>query len=495
MKRVVSHITRVAGALGLAGAMLLGPLSLQGTGAELGSFASAADGYALRVVVDLSVLPAPVKAQIQTAYAAMRSALPAEGQALLAEEFDFVIDQRFIETVTDAKAGITQADAYLARGLANFPTASSSKMDSSDSETTDSQQLPSADLKVLDVATGLLKTSVVSGPKVDASATLSEVGVALEELASFLPVDLQTAFDQLLAAVNGAINTANTALDVPLATVAETVSTATGDPALAPVLSLLPAGTTPTVENLTTALQEALVLPQVTDVLGPELASIKGIADTSRAQQTPGKALADAAAKITSIDVLGLLSVGLIDVSSHSEAAGTPGTASNANSCSIADVRLGAEDGVSLDGKSIFVNGAEVPVATDAIGALKSAVDTVLETAGLSVALCDAVEAEKAKDGTSASQTMSALRVEFAPLAPLDIPGLVSAGDPLIRVIIDPTVQTAVAAQPQVVAAAPEAGNTPSLPRTGASIALTVLVGTALAGGSYMLWRRMHTSH
>lgn len=495
MKRAWSGFVRVAGALSLAGAMLLGPLSPHGAGAELGSFASAADGYALRVVVDLSVLPAPVKAQIQTAYADMRSALPAEAQALLAEQFDFVIDQRFLETVTDAKAGITQADAYLARGLANFPTASSSEMDSSDSETTDSQQLPSADLKVLDLATGLLKTSVLAGPKVDASATLSEVGVALEKLGTLLPAELQTAFDQLVAAVNGAIDTANITLDAPLATVAETVSAATSDPALAPVVDLLPEGTAPTVENLTAALQQVLTLPQVTDVLGPELASIKGLSDTARAQQTPGVAVADAASKITSVDVLGLLSIGLIEVKSHSQAAGTPGSASNTSTCSLADVRLGAgDDGVSLDGENLYVNGARVPVDTGAVGEVKSAVDSVLTTAGLSIALCDAVEREAADDGTSASQTVSALRVEFSPLAPADIAPLgISAGDPLIRVIIDPTVQTAVAAQPQAVTAAPDA-NIPSLPRTGASILVTVVVGAALAGGSYMVWRRIRAS-
>lgn len=491
MKRALSRFTRAAGAVGLAGAMLFGPLSMQGVGAELGSFASAADGYALRVVVDLGVLPAPVKTQIQTAYTAMRSALPTEGQALLAEQFDFVIDQRFIETVTDASARVTQADAYLARGIANFPTASSSKMDSSDSETTDSQQLPSAELNVVDLVTGLLKTSVATGPKVDASATLTEVGVALETLGALLPVDLQAAFDELTAAVNTAIDEANVALEAPLATVAESVSAATGNAAFAPVVGLLPAETAPTVDNLTSALREAISLPQLADVLGPELASITGLANTARAQQTPGIAAADAASKITSVGVLGLLSVGLIDVRSHSQTAGTPGSANNTNTCSLADVRLGGDDGVSLDGKNIYVGGDAVPVAAAAIDGVKDAVGSVLSEAGLSVGLCEVVEAKKANYGTSASQIMSALRVEFAPLAPADITSLgISAGDPLIRVIIDPTVHTAVAAQPQ---AASQASG-PSLPRTGASILVTVLLGAALAGGSYMLWRRTRTS-
>lgn len=493
MKPTISRLTRVVGALGLAGAMLLGPLSMQGTAADLGSYASSADGFALRVVVDLSVLPTPVKDQIQTVYTALRASLPAEGQALLAEQFDFVIDQRFIETITDAKAGTTQADAYLARGLANFPTASSSEMDKSQSTTTDERKLPTADLGVLDLATGLLKTSVVSGPKVDASATLSEVGVALDELGALLPAELQGAFDELQAAVDAAITTANAALDAPLATVAESVSAATSNPAFAPVVGLLPAGTAPTVANLTTELQDAITLAPLADVLGPDLASIKGLANSSTAQQSPSKVLADAASKITSVDVLGLLSVGLVDVSSHSEAAGTPGTARNTNSCSVADVRLGSNDGVSLDGESIYVAGARVPVATGAIGEVKSAVDSVLSAAGLSVALCDAVESAAAEDGTTASQTMSAFRVAFAPPAPVDIAGLgISAGDPLIRVIIDPTVQTAVAAQPE---AAQDNAAGPSLPRTGAGIALTVLIGTALVAGSYMLWRRIRTSH
>jgi LPXTG-motif cell wall-anchored protein len=493
MKRTTrSRLTSALGAFGLAGAMLLGPLGLQGAGADLKSFASSADGYALRVVVDLSVLPAEAKAPIQAAYTTLRSSLLPEAQALLPAQFDFMIDQRFIETITDAKAGVTQADAYLARGLANFPTASSSGMDKSQSTTTDERRLPTADLGILDLATGLLKTSVVSGPKVDASATLSEVDVALDELGSLLPTELQGAFDELQAAVNAAIATADAALDAPLTTIAESVTAATSNPAFAPVVGLLPEGTVPTVDNLTAELQDAITLPALADVLGPELASIKGLVDSSTAQQSPSKALADAAAKITSVDVLGLISVGLIDVSSHSEAAGTPGTARNTNNCSVADARLGGNDGVSLDGKSIYVAGARVPVATGAVGEVKSAVDSVLSAAGLSVALCDAVESAAAEDGTTASQTMSAFRVVFAPLAPADITGLgISLGDPLIRVIIDPTVQTVVAAQAQI--AEDEAG--PSLPRTGASIALTVLIGTALAAGSYMLWRRTRSSH
>jgi LPXTG-motif cell wall-anchored protein len=66
----------------------------------------------------------------------------------------------------------------------------------------------------------------------------------------------------------------------------------------------------------------------------------------------------------------------------------------------------------------------------------------------------------------------------------VDIEALgISAGDTPIRVVIDPTVQTAVAAQPQV--------DEVQLPRTGAPLVATVMTGLVLAAGALLIRRKV----
>ena len=112
----------------------------------------------------------------------------------------------------------------------------------------------------------------------------------------------------------------------------------------------------------------------------------------------------------------------------------------------------------------------------------------MLSTAGLSVELCDDAQAEAEKDGTSAAQRVSAFRIEFAPKAVADVTALgISAGDELFKIVVDPTVETSVAAQ---VATETE----PSLPRTGAGPVATVMVGVGLAGAALLARKRFITN-
>jgi LPXTG-motif cell wall-anchored protein len=142
---------------------------------------------------------------------------------------------------------------------------------------------------------------------------------------------------------------------------------------------------------------------------------------------------------------------------------------------------------VSLDGKSLIVKGVPVPVPTLQIAAVKSAVGQVLTASGLSVGLCDAAKNSAAKDGTSASQTVSALRIQFAPLAVADVEGLgIVKGTPLVKVLIDPSVATSVSAK--VTAVAPAA-----LPRTGPSPLPLIIMGSIVMAGAllFLLRRRL----
>jgi LPXTG-motif cell wall-anchored protein len=210
------------------------------------------------------------------------------------------------------------------------------------------------------------------------------------------------------------------------------------------------------------------------------LANLTDLVNNTKALQIAGDgtAVAESVASLASLDVLGgLVDVGLFNLSSKSQAAGTPGTAKNTASCSLADVKIGGGAlGISLDGTNVFIGGQAVPVVGDLVGTVKGLVDGILNTLGLDVALCDVAQKEADPDGTAAAQRVSALRVELAPLG-------------LFRLIIDPTVETAVAAAVGTPTSSTDPA--PNLPKTGAPIVATVLSGIALAGGAMLVRRRL----
>jgi LPXTG-motif cell wall-anchored protein len=485
-----ARLLRVFGASAVALAIAAGPLARGAAAVDLAGFAGTGDGFALRVVVDLSGLPDAVKAPIQDAYITLRNALPAEGQALLPESFPFTIDQRLLETL--AEMGTAQkAQAFLSRGLVELPDkAEASKEGDSKQVNTAAKNIPSDDLPVLNASVGELLATVGAGPTATGSGKLASVAASLEMVSELFPAELQTAFDNLTTQVNGALGTAQTTLESVLGDVAgslveevadnDVLGGLLGDAGLGDVLG----GADP-VGDLTESLVSALDLGTVTDLLSGSLASANNLVNNSAVERTTEKAGADASSKIGSVDVLGLLSATAIDLSAHSEAAGTAGSAKNTSSCSIGNVKVGGTDGISFDGKTLTVAGTDIPVPVDQIDAVKGVVDDVLAAIGVvgDVGVCDESH-EADAEGTSAAQRVSAFHVELGLEAPEAVGQLIGAGDQLVRIVIDPTVETAAAAQ----VATPE--SQPSLPKTGSPTIVTILAGVAMAGASLVLRRR-----
>lgn len=477
MRRGVSRVTRAVVVSALVGAMGLGALT-PSAGAALGNFSTSASGFALRVTVDMSGLPAAVKTQIDNAYATAWAALPAEARANVPSTFPFVIDQTFVKSASDATATTTKAVSLLGEGFKNLASKTAESVEQSGSADTQAQNFPDdPSLAVLQTTVGKLTANVSTGPKVDALATLAQVDATLLNVASMLPAELQGAFQTLVTNINNATATAETAVQGAVDTVESTIVGALPSE----ISSQLPAG-------VLNDLSAAIDLPTVPNPLTTNLATISKLTNKTAVERAADKASADAQSSIESVNVLnGFLSVGLINLASHSEAAGTAGSAKNSSSCSLADVRLGGLAGVSLDGTNLYVNvngqSVAVPVVGDpTIQALKDQLTGVLQQAGISVKLCDAAKADAAPTGLSASNSVSAFVIEIAPKAPADIPALgITAGQQLVKITIDPTVQTAVNAA----VAAPT-----QLPRTGAPAAVSAIMGLGLVGSALVVRRR-----
>ncbi|MGH2760868.1 MAG: LPXTG cell wall anchor domain-containing protein [Actinomycetota bacterium] len=487
-----ARLVRVAGASLVAIAIAAGPLARGASAVDFAGFAGTGTGYALRVVVDLSGLPDAVKAPIETAYTALRDGLPAEGQALLPETFPFTIDQRLIETLAEMGAA-EKAQSYLSRGLIEYPEKAEASSGESKQVNTAEKNIPSDDLPVLNASVGELLASISEGPKAAGSGTLASVSASLEQLTGLFPAELQTAFDDLTGQIDGALATAQGTLDTLLGDIAGSlVDQVAGDDVLGGILDDaglggLLGGADP-VGDVTDALVSALQLGTVGDLLDGSLASVTDLVNTSNVERSTDKAAADASSSIGSVDVLGLLSANAIELSAHSEAAGSDGSASNDSSCSIGNVQVGGVDGLAFDGSSITVAGTQIPVPVGQVDAVKGVVDDVLAAIGVvgDVGLCDE-EGEADAGGASAAQRTSAFHVELALSAPDAVGQLIGAGDELVSIIVDPSVETAAAAQLAPSVGEPE----PELPKTGAPIVGSILSGMALVAGALVFRRRL----
>ena len=486
-----ARLLRVLGASAIAFVITAGPMAGGAGAVDLAGFAGTGDGFALRVVVDLSGLPTAVKEPIEDAYTTLRDALPAEGQALLPESFPFTMDQRLLETLAEMGAA-QKAQAFLSRGLVEFPEkAEASEEGDSKQVNTAAKNFPSDDLPVLNVSVGELLATVGAGPTATGSGKLASVAASLEMVSELFPAELQDAFDGLTSQINGALTTAQGTLDSVLGDVAsslvdevannDVLGGLLGDAGLGDVLG----GSDP-VGDLTDSLVSALNLGTVTDLLSGSLASVSDLDNDSAVERTTEKAAADASSTIGSVDVLGLLSANAIELSAHSEAAGSAGTAKNSSTCSLGNVMVGGTDGLSFDGKTMTVAGTEIPVPVDQVDAVKGVVDDVLAAIGVvgDVGLCDE-EHQADEEGTSAAQRVSAFHVELGLKAPEAVGELIGAGDQLVRIVIDPTVETAAAAQVAPAVDEPK----PALPKTGGSAIPTVL-GVVMAGIAFVARRR-----
>src|SRR5438874_1932473 len=197
--RGLGAICRVVGAAVLSVGLLVGPLlgMSSASAATLGSFSGKGNGYALGVSVDLTGLPAALKGPIQTAYTNLRNNLPAAVQATLPAQFNFVVDQRFIETL--AQMGASQgAQSLLGTGTIDLSTvlggASSAKKTTVGTShvVTKALSLPTASMPLVDVAAGTLDASVAPGPKVSSAGTLAQVAASLAAIKALLPQQLQS---------------------------------------------------------------------------------------------------------------------------------------------------------------------------------------------------------------------------------------------------------------------------------------------------------------
>ena len=464
--------------------------------AELDQFAGSGTGYALRVTLDVRELIDQVPA-LQGVLDQVWASVPGQSGA-----FPGVIDQTFIKTTSEADGTTTKARSVLAEGLLDLDAIEATAPGQTVEKVVQTLAIPSDGLSLVNGAVGTLKASVTSTPGVNGSGSLTDLGVGIpladldtgiaDDIIAQLEAVITDITDQLGVELGGLLGGAGGAEIVDQLT--GTIGDLAGD---LPVDSSVLGGLTdglglgdPTdladAAAVETALGDLLdptaLVDQITDLLNTSLldgalAELSGLLNFTKAAKTgDGTAIADSVAQLKSLNVLGgLVDVGVLNLESHSEAAGVAGSATNDSSCSIADVKVGGDAlAISLDGSNVWVNGQPLPAVGDVVAQLKGVADQILETAGIEVGLCEAAQVEAEADGTAAAQRVSALRVEVAPLG-------------LFNLVIDPTVETSVAAQ---VAAAP-VDEEPSLPRTGAGSVATILGGLGLAVGAFFLRKRL----
>jgi hypothetical protein len=487
--RVARGIAAAGLALVLAGGAIAGPASA----AQLDSFAGTGTGYALRVTLDVRPLLTAVPA-LKPVLDQVWASVPGQSGA-----FPGVIDQTFIKTTSDADGTIHKARSVLAEGLIDLDSLEASNVGDAVEKVVQTVSVPSTDLPLIDAAVGTLKAAVSKGPAVNASGVLARLGVDLPvdalpanvatDLVAQLTSTVSDLTDDLTANLTSALGTSGVSADL-VDQLTGTIGDLTGTGSASQLGGLTsglglgdvgqlddPAAVTPALTNL---LDVDSLVTQITDLLNNSLlegalADLTSLVNITKAARTnDGVAMADSLSTLKSLDVLGgLVHVGVLNLKSHSEAAGIAGSASNSSDCSIADVKVGGDAlALSLDGKNVFVNGTPVPVVGDLVGQVKGVVDEVLKTVGIELGLCDTAQADVEADGTAAAQRVSALRVKVAPLG-------------LFSLVIDPTVETQAAAQ----VAVPVDSN-PGLPRTGPAAIATILSGIGLAGGALFARKR-----
>ncbi len=503
-------VRRLFGATALAVAIAAGPIAGPASAAELNQFAGTGTGYALRVTLDLKDtlledILTPVLAPVV--------------EAVSGKPFTGVIDQYFIKTSSEADASNTKARSALAEGLLDLDVVEATNIGQTVEKVVQTIALPSEDLPIISATIGNLLAKVLGGPTVAGHGRLDELAVGLPlddlgevcetlglpaEVCAALDLDaltelLDSTLDQLVGeegVVTGLLDQVLGQAGLGGDLVGQLTGTINGLTTQAGLGNLLgPLG----LDNVGQLGNEALVeeglaalldvqslLDMITgllegNLLNGDLANLAGLINTTSADKSSTGTLAEAASasSLQSLELLGgLVDVDLLNLRGKSFAGGVAGTAGNESDCSIADVNIGnGALAISLDGTSIKINGTEVPVVGDVVGQLKGLVDQLLTALGVDVGLCETADVSAAADGRSASQSVSALRVELAPLN-------------LFRLVIDPTVQTAVAAQVGTESTSTPDSPNPTLPRTGAGMAVSIFGGLGIALAAIMIRRR-----
>lgn len=502
MKHGIRTGSRVAVVTALVGMLAMGAVGATTASAELQSFTGDATGYALKVTVDLSGLPASVKTAVDSAWATAYAALPQQvrDQGVVSSSFPYKFEEYFLKSSATGSGSATKAVSTFADGT--VPAQKDWVVSADASGQVNKTQINSANflkpvdtglvnLDVVGASAAILEAAVSAGPKVDGNATLAQVNASLQGIAALLPADIKTAFSGVLATVNATLADAQSTFNTTVNGAAAAAESAiAGTPVAA---ALQTAGVDPT--NIAGQLNLSANLSVPDPLSSTSFATLTKLVNKSTAQRSNSIASSDAVSTIESASILdGFVSSGLINLASHSEAAGAKGSAKNTSSCSIADVRVGGKNGVALDGSHLYVNNTAVPVPPGQVAGVKAQVDDVLRQAGITVSLCDTAKATAAEDGSQATQAVSAFTIDVNPKVPANVSSLpqpvqdalttlgLSAGQALgIHVNIDPTVQTAAQAVPTAPA---------QLPRTGAGAAASAVAGIALMGGGLFAWRR-----
>lgn len=500
MARGATKRSRLALAGALAGVVALGVAGGPAANADLASFNSTASGHALRVIVDLTGLrdrlPAAARQAFEDNYASTVAQIPAGSlPAGFPTTFPWTVDQTFLKTQSDASSNLTRALAVLGDGFQKLTERSSTSADQPgtyDMAQGQTDKLPPAftdpttvDVSFLSVQAGVLRALVAAGPKVDGSAAAGTIASTLANVSGALPNEVKDLVSAVVQQVNDALASGGT-VDQAVDTVAGSVQNN-----LPPEVESALQGAGVNLNDLAGELNVPAQI-QLPNPLTTTVATASEVRNATTAQRQGQTMSADAVSAVKSVNFLGgFLSVGAINLSSHSEAAGAKGSAKNTSSCSVADVRLGDANGVSIDGSKLWIDGVAVPVQAPAeIDSLKNEVRKALDLAGVTVDLCDQASAQAADSGIAASQSVSAFKVTLEPKVPaqavldalpeplrtnaataLTTLGLNPADSLGIKIVVDPTVQTAV-------------GMVATLPMTGAPAAATAALGfglTALA--------------
>jgi hypothetical protein len=475
-------------ALVIAGGAVAAPASA----AKLESFSGTGTGYALRITLDVRPL--------MNAVPALAPVVNQLWGSLNLGSTAGVLDQTFIKTSSDATGSDHKARSVLAEGLLDLDAIEALKVGDNLSKVVQTLQIPSADMPIIDGGIGTLKAAIPSATGVNGSGVLESVKVGLPLEGLGLVDDLTTVLDGLLGGLTtqlegvleGLLGSGNTAL---VGGLTDTITglagnSGTSSSLLGGLTNALGLGSTTQLADETAvagaldglldvdALVGQLTGLLETSLLDGVLADLSGLINiTKAARSSDGLAIADSAATLKKLNVLGgLVDVSLFNLKSHSEAAGVPGSAKNTSSCSLGDVKIGGDAlALGFDGKTIYLNGQPVPVVGGLVGQVKGVVDQVLQVLGIEVGLCENAQNDAEADGSAAANRVSALRVKVAPLN-------------LFSLVIDPTVETQAAAQVAAPVDTPESN--PPLPRTGPATIATILSGIGLAGGALFARKR-----
>lgn len=488
-----SLLGRAAGVGALVTALIVGPLTAPGAAAaELGAFSGTSNGFALRVVVDASGLLA---------------AAPALGSAL--EETGALqngtLDVTLLSTDGQADTDTAQAASTFIKGsplLAElFPgdnhvqASPGNPQNSSDPR---AFSLPGdvagTDFSIVSGTLQELSAAVTESPSATGLGRLGPVNASLDSVVDGLPQEARDALQQAVDELNATLETVRTQVD-EVRDEAEAAGKPVED-AVSELLGPVPTGTTvdDAVDQLLTAVDSTddLVadVPNPLDLLSNLLTVDAPLSDVGVARTASGIE-ANAASALGHVSVLGdIVTLDAVNLSAVAAATGSPGGATADASCDAVNLQVSDLDVLSLSDGVLSVGGVDLDV-NELTQPVRDAVNQVLGLLSVSVdagELCRVTE-DAAADGNSASASAELAPISVGVGVPEAARSAFGGADTLASIMVDPTVQSAVTAHPQITQTEEKQAAPTSLPRTGAGIFGTVVSGLALTGGAFAIRR------